>query len=175
MRRFAAIVLLVVCPAAAGAQSSTTRAATDQPQLPVSLDHIREGVLRDKKLNIPFLDPDTPVFRTYVEGEHLKLEDYWKMNDTAVGSYVRGPYASNFHQEFMMMVTPRDAMSASTSPFGYFGNPVYPIGIPAQLFGSIAGSIKDAFRERERARIRQQIQDELKQIEANRATSVPER
>ena len=60
------------------------------------------------------------------------------------------------------MTTPKQHIAAS--PFGLFGNPVYPIGPPVL---AISSALKKGFSNMERGRIRRQIQEELKQIEAN--------
>ena len=165
-----ACTLLVLSAGPCAAQTPTTpapaQASPPQPdasELPVSLDRIREGVLREQKLNIPFLSPDTPVFRTHVE-EGFKLGDYWKiLPDTAVGKNVRPPFASTWHNEFMNMTTPKQQVAASA--FGIFGNPAMPVGAPML---EINNAIKAAWRNYQLERLRKQIQDELAQIEENR-------
>jgi hypothetical protein len=167
------VSLLVWCtllaPCAAQTQTQTPAPPPAQPdlsQVPLSLDRIREGVQREQKLNIPFLNPDTPVFHVHVEENGLKLGDYWKVGpDTAVSRDVRSPYASNWHHEFLSMVTPTQRMGVGTSPFGIFGNPVYPVGVPVL---PISSAIKSAWRNYQLDRIRKQIADELKEIEENR-------
>jgi hypothetical protein len=144
-------------------QSTPAAEGEDGSKLPVSLDRIRQGVQRDPKLKIDFLDPDIPLFRISVQEKPLALEDYWKIGpDTAVSRDVRPSFASTWHHEFLSMSTPKQHIAAS--PFGIFGNPVHPIGPPVL---EITSAIKQAFRNAERGRIRRQIQEELKAIEAN--------
>lgn len=151
-------------PASTSTQQPQQPQQPDLSQVPLSLNRIREGVLREQKLNIPFLAPDTPVFRVHVEEEGLKLSDYWKvMPDTAVSRDVRPYFASTWHHEFMSMVTPKQQIAAS--PFGLFGNPVYPVGAPVL---AINNAIKSAWRNYQLERVRKQIADELKQLEENR-------
>src|SRR5688572_24771920 len=72
-------------PSAQQASPSATSAGEDGSKLPVSLDRIREGLQREPVLQIHFLDPAIPLFRTSVHEKGLKLEDYWKIGpDTAV-------------------------------------------------------------------------------------------
>jgi hypothetical protein len=172
-RGVASLIVLSLLAAPCAGQTQTPAQQPEQPdlsQVPISLDRIREGVLHEQTLNIPFLSPDTPVFRVHVEEKGLKLEDYWKTRpDTAVGRDVRPPFASTWHNEFMRMVTPKDQVAASA--FGLFGNPAYPIGAPAL---AINDAIKKAWRNYQLERIRKQIQDELQQIEENRKRQ-PER
>jgi hypothetical protein len=137
----------------------------DGSKLPVSLDRIREGVQREPKLKIDFLDPNIPLFRISVHEKGLKLEDYWKIGpDTAVSRDVRPSFASTWHHEFLSMTTPKQQIAASA--FGIFGNPVHPIGPPV---GEITKALKKVFSNAERGRIRRQIQEELKTIEANKS------
>jgi hypothetical protein len=132
-------------------------------KLPVSLDRIREGIQRDPKLKIDFLDPNVPLFRISVHENTIKLQDYWKVGpDTAVSRLVRPSHASRFHHDFLMMVTPKDYLA--TVPMQ--GNPVHPVGPPIL---DIAKGIKKILSNRERGQIRRQIQEELKAIEANQA------
>src|SRR5262245_33751528 len=84
-----ALMCMVAIPSAVHAQSPTSptqpaaspSAATDSEDgsnLPVSLDRIREGLQRQPKLRIDFLDPTIPLFRTSVHHKGLELSDYWK-------------------------------------------------------------------------------------------------
>jgi hypothetical protein len=158
-------------PPAVHAQSTQPVSQTAQPssegedgsKLPVSLERIREGIQREPKLKIDFLDPTIPLFRVSVHEKGIKLEDYWKIGpDTAVSRDVRPYYASTWHNEFLSMTTPKQQIAASA--FGLFGNPLYPIGPP--VF-AITSALKSAFSNMERGRIRRQIQEELKALEAN--------
>lgn len=143
----------------------STSGGDEGSKLPVSLDRIREGIQREPRLKLDFLDPSIPLFRISVEEKPLKLEDYWKvMPDTAVSRDVRPSFASTWHHEFQSMTTPKQHIAAS--PFGIFGNPVHPVGPPVL---EITKGIKQALSNAQRGRIRRQIQEELKQIEANQA------
>jgi hypothetical protein len=147
------------------ASPATPPAGEDGSNLPVSLDRIREGVRRQPKLKIDFLDPNIPLFRISVQEKGLKLDDYWKIGpDTAVSRDVRPSFASTWHHEFLSMTTPKQQIAAS--PFGIFGNPVHPVGPPV---GEITKALKKVFSNAERGRIRRQIQEELKMIEANQS------
>lgn len=158
---------LLAIPIAVHAQSTQPQ---DGSKLPVSLDRIREGVQREPKLKIDFLDPNIPLFRISVHEKGLKLEDYWKIGpDTAVSRDVRPSFASTWHHEFLSMTTPKQHIAAS--PFGIFGNPVHPVGLPV---GEITTALKKAFSNAERGRIRRQIQEELKTIEANKSQQAPQ-
>jgi hypothetical protein len=154
--------------AQAQTESQTQPAATageDGSKLPVSLDRIRDGIQREPKLKIDFLDPTIPLFRVSVHENGIKLSDYWKIGpDTAVSRDVRTFHASQWHHDFLSMTTPKQHIAAS--PFGLFGNPMFPVGPPALAIGS---ALKKAFSNMERGRIRRQIQEELKIIEANKA------
>jgi hypothetical protein len=168
-----ALMCVVAIPSAVHAQSPTSPTAQpattdseDGSKLPVSLDRIREGLQRQPKLRIDFLDPSIPLFRTSVHHKGLQLSDYWKFGpDTAVSKSIGAPFASTWHHEFISMTTPDQAIAAS--PFGLFGNPVHPIGPPV---GEITSALKSAFSNMQRGRIRRQIQAELKEIEANKAS-----
>lgn len=150
--------MLLALSAGPGAAQTQAMPQPDLSNVPLSLDRIREGVLREQKLNIPFLNPDTPVFRMRVE-EGFKLDDYWKgPRETAVSPKVRLPIASTWHNEFLRMTSPN-------------GQPNYPIG-PNLL--EIGSAIKKAWRNYQLEQIRKQIEDELKQIEENRRRQ-PER
>jgi hypothetical protein len=146
-------------------QTSPTAAAEgeDGSKLPVSLDRIREGIQRDPKLKLDFLDPNIPLFRIHVQEIAIKLSDYWKVGpDTAVSRDVRPSHASRWHHEFLSMVTPKDYLA--TAPL--IANPIHPVGIPVL---PVAGAIKQYLSNRERGRIRRQIQEELKTIDANKS------
>jgi hypothetical protein len=141
----------------------------DGSKLPVSLDRIREGIQREPKLKLDFLDPTIPLFRISVNEDPIKLEDYWKIGpDTAVSRDVRPYHASAWHNEFLNMTTPKQHIAAS--PFGIMGNPALPIGAPVL---AISSALKKALSNMERGRIRRQIQEELKAIEANKAQPAP--
>ena len=151
--------------AAAQQQTSSPPASAgdDGSKLPVSLERIRQGIQRDPKLKIDFLDPSIPLFRISVQEKALKLEDYWKIGpETAVSRDVRPSFASTWHHEYMSMVTPKQQIAAS--PFGIFGNPIHPVGPPILEIGK---ALKQVFSNAERGRIRRQIQEELKALEAN--------
>ena len=151
-------------PAAAAASASAPQ-GEDGSKLPVSLDRIREGIQRNPQLKLDFLDPTIPLFRVSVHENGLKLEDYWKIGpDTAVSRDVRPPFASTLHNEFLRMTTPMQQVAAS--PFGIFGNPMYPVGPPVL---AITSALKKGFSNMERGRIRRQIQEELKELDANNA------
>lgn len=162
MRTVVIGVALLAVPGLAPAQtatksSSTTRAssAQDPPseQVNVSLDRIREGVMRDSHITLP--DFGVPTFRIEVSQETIKLPgEYDKQN--AVGD-VRGQYFSNAHQEFLDMSSPT-------------GRPVVaPGGIPVL---ALVSALKKGFRDREAARIRSQIRDELEQIDPEAARTI---
>jgi hypothetical protein len=169
-----ALMCVLVIPPAVHAEApqqpttvSTPAASADEDgsKLPVSLDRIREGIQRNPQLKIDFLDPTIPLFRVSVHENGLKLEDYWKIGpDTAVSRDVRPSFASTWHHEFLSMTTPKQQIAAS--PFGLFGNPVHPIGPPVL---AITSALKKGFSNMERGRIRRQIQQELKELEANNA------
>jgi hypothetical protein len=151
--------------------SPATSAASDSEdssKLPVSLDRIRDGLQRDPKLKIEFLDPTIPLFRTSVQEKGLELSDYWKIGpDTAVSRMVRPSFASRWHHDFLSMTTPKQHIAAS--PFGIFGNPVHPVGLPT---AEISQAIKGMITNVQRARIRRQIQAELKAIDTIKAQQV---
>jgi hypothetical protein len=169
-----AFMCVLAIPPAVHAQSTQPAAQAasegeDGSKLPVSLDRIREGIQREPKLKIDFLDPNIPLFRISVNEKPLKLEDYWKIGpDTAVSRDVRPYHASAWHNEFLNMTTPKQHIAAS--PFGIFGNPMFPVGPP--VF-AISSALKKGFSNMERGRIRRQIQEELKQIEANQSQQNP--
>jgi hypothetical protein len=119
--------------------------------LPVSLDRIREGVMRDSRITLP--DFGVPTFRISVEQQTIKIPGQFDKTN-AVGDYVRGQYFSNAHQEFLDMSSPS-------------GRPVVtPGGIPVL---GLVSALKRGFRDREAARIRAQIRDELSQIDPSLA------
>jgi hypothetical protein len=152
-------------PRAPGQQTSPPPATEgdDGAKLPVSLDRIREGIQREPKLKIDFLDPNIPLFRIHVQENAIKLEDYWKVGpDTAVSRLVRPSHASRWHHDFLTMTTPKDYLA--TVPMA--GNPVHPVGPPIL---AISKALKTVMSNVERGRIRRQIQEELKAIEANQA------
>jgi hypothetical protein len=151
----------VTQPASKPAQAAAE--GDDGAKLPVSLDRIREGIQRDPKLKIDFLNPNIPLFRTSVHENGIELSDYWKVGpDTAVSRLVRPSHASRWHHDFLGMTTPTNYLA--TVPMG--GNPIHPVGPPIL---DIAKGIKKIMSNAERGRIRRQIQEELKMIEANQA------
>jgi hypothetical protein len=147
-------------------ESAKPNPALDPPdisRIPLSLDRIRREVEREPRLRIDFTASGVPLYRISVQERVLKLEDYWKVRpDTAVSRDIRASYASNWHHEFLSMVTPKQQIAAS--PFGIFGNPVHPVGVPGLTIGNAIGR---AWQSYELEQIRRQIQDELKQIEEN--------
>lgn len=171
----AAFKCVLAIPSAVHAQSTQPAPSTQSPappastesengsKLPVSLERIREGIQREPKLKLDFLDPDIPLFRVHVQENAIELEDYWKVGpETAVSRLVRPSHASRWHHEFLSMVTPKDYLA--TVPLQ--GNPVHPVGPPIL---EISKALKKVFSSAERGRIRRQIQEELKEIEANKS------
>ena len=157
-------------PAAQQPAAQPASSSEGDTKLPVSLDRIREGLQHESKLRMDFLDPSIPLFRVAVQEKGLKLSDYWKVApDTAVSRDVRPPFASTWHNEFLRMTTPQQQIGASA--FGIFGNPQYPVGPPVL---AITSALKKGVSNMERSRIRAQIQEELKEIDANNARQTPE-
>lgn len=161
---FALLALGNVTPAQAqsqtsGQQSSTASSSKSQPsQQPspteassVSLDRIREGVMRKSHIELP--DFGVPTFRVEVSQDMIKMQDEWRKKN-AVGDYVRGPYFSNYHQDFLT-----SASVTGRPPVSAFGLPI----------DQLIGGLKKGFRDREAARVRAQVQAELDQIDPNRS------
>lgn len=157
---------LLAGPALAFAQPTTKSSSSSQPRaasgqeasaeaLPVSLDRIREGVMRDSRITLP--DFGVPTFRIEVQQETIKLPgQYDKRN--AVGN-TPGYYFSNAHQEFLNMSSPS-------------GTPVQPQAAGGIPVFALVSALKKGFREREAARIRSQIRDELEQIDPEAARTL---
>jgi hypothetical protein len=143
--------------AQAPAQPQLTQADVDQ--LPVSLDRIREQLAREPAFSLNLLRAlDIPVFRIEQRSDLVFRPDpnYWK--DDEVGSYVR-PMVNSWHYDFMKMANPN-------APIGYSpgsGTDVLP------AIASVFTGIRHAAQERQRTQVRQQIREELRQINEERA------
>lgn len=148
---------LALCQAQTAQPSSSSKtkassASASSDASPASLERIREGVMRSERITLP--DFGVPTFHVEVAQDTIKLQDQWRKTN-AVGDYVRSPYFSNYHQDFLT------ASSVTGRPPVANG-----FGIPV---GALISGLKKGFRDREASRIRAQIQQELDEIDPTRA------
>jgi hypothetical protein len=137
----------------AAASTSQSRGASPSSDASAgSLERIREGVMRSERITLP--DFGVPTFQIEVAQDTIKMQDQWRKTN-AVGDYVRSPYFSNYHQDFLT------ASSVTGRPPVANG-----FGIPV---GALISGLKKGFRDREASRIRAQIQQELDEIDPTRS------
>jgi hypothetical protein len=139
-------------PSSPSKASSSTSSTSSSDASPATLERIREGVMRSERITLP--DFGVPTFRVEVAQDTIKMQDEWRKTN-AVGDYVRSPYFSNYHQDFLT------ASSVTGRPPVANG-----FGIPV---GALLSGLKKGFRDREASRIRAQIQQELDEIDPARA------
>jgi hypothetical protein len=91
------------------------------------------------------------TFRVTVTQKPFNIWDYWGPPDTHVSSDVRTWYFSNWHAEYLRMVTPEAGRRAALYPTGMV--PVMP------AIGAVVDAIKGAVR----ARAERQAKEEVRQ------------
>jgi len=151
-------------PATEGAGRDSRPGGSD---LGVSLDRIRRGLER-KPTGI--LDPDRPTFQVYIEGRLPTFSEFYANEDFSGGP---AGWVPRGHQEFLDMVTPREAQ-----PFGAFtGTDLLLVGaqslasglVANALFNTLPRAIRDARRSREEAEARREVQQVLEELARRQA------
>ena len=148
------------------AQANTPVKAED---LPVSIDRIQRALSAPKPLEFK---EQHPVFRLEIFGKKPTLEDilgekFW------IGP---SPYGGMTHQEFLSMVTPKEAQPYAGFTGGYL---LAQVGLTLAEQWALKEAIRkfrDAKEERERAAARKEVMDALAALEkARREAGLPEK
>ena len=143
---FAAVVaLLLQAPAPA-----------PPPQLPVSLDRVRQGLSRPSRFEVPPRNPFTLVFRLNVEAWEPFDETIWAK--ATEDGWVRA-FAPQAHIDFLQEVTPEEFRSST----------VYPCCNMMPVVQAVGGFVQNRVREIKQSRARREV------AEAMRAAGIPRR
>lgn len=156
-------------PAPPAAQAQTPAPAPDKNEqsalkpedLPVSIDRIQRALAAPKPIE---LKEQHPVFRLEVFGKKPTLEDllgekFW------IGPT---PYGGMTHQEFLAMVTPKEAQPYAGFTGGYL---VAQVGLTLAEQWALKQAmrkLRDAKEEREREAARKEVMDALAALEKAR-------
>ena len=92
--------------------------ASPAPELPVSLDRIREGLARPRSFELPPTRSwNRPLFRVKIEEERPRLEFTTKTWEETgiVPPWVR-PHRPTYHYEFLSLVTPEEVRGPTLHP-----------------------------------------------------------
>jgi hypothetical protein len=138
-------------PAPAEGAASTELA----PALPVDADRIRRALARPATL-LPAastIEVEGTQFRVTVNQKAFNIWEFWGPRETAVSSNVRSWYFSNWHAEYLRMVTPEAGRRAALYPGGMV--PAMP-GIQA-----ITQAIGNALNARATRKAKEEVQQAL--------------
>jgi hypothetical protein len=147
--------------------SKPERPQREPDDLGVSLDRIRRGLERQPS---GILDPSRPTFQVYIEGRLPTFSEFYANEDFSGGP---AGWVPRGHQEFLDMVTPREAQ-----PFGAFtGTDLLLVGaqslasgvVANALFNTIPRAIREARRSREEAEARREVQEVLAELARRKA------
>ena len=113
----------------------------------ISLDRVREGLLRPSRLEVPPPpSTDRPLFRIQVEERSPLVGDAW--HDTSVvPSWIR-PSAPPVHFEFLMSGTPEEFRSST----------VYPCCDILPLINAIRKTVSQGLRAAKQQRAKQEVE-----------------
>jgi hypothetical protein len=96
---------------------------------------------------------DATTYRVTVTQKPFNIWSYWGPPETAVSSDVRTWYFSNWHQEYLRMVTPDAGRRAALYPTGMV--PIMP------AIQAVVSAIKDAARARAERKAKEEVQQAL--------------
>jgi hypothetical protein len=161
------VALTLYGPAASGSaaaqsqtssqQTSSQQAASESPSDPSrvkkALEQPSSGLLESAKKRTERLEDAT--FRVNVTEKALDIWDFWGEQPSPVPPYVRSWYFSNWHEEYLRMVTPEYARRAALYPAGMLSIPVVP---------TLVNAVKSALRVRAERRAKEEVEDALEQF-----------
>jgi hypothetical protein len=143
-------------PSAPAATSSEPAQGPDQsPALPSDPDRIRRALARPATL-LPAattLEVDGTTFRVSVTQKPFNIWSYWGPPDTHVSSNVRTWYFSNWHAEYLRMVTPEAGRRAALYPTGMV--PIMP------AVSAITQAIEEALNRRAKRKAKEEVERAL--------------
>ena len=88
--------------------------AVPQPDLPVSLDRVRQGLARPSRFAVPPARPWQRLFRTKVEALWQPEGNAW--DDTSLVPLWVQPSMPAFHMDFLQTVTPEQVRAPAIYP-----------------------------------------------------------
>jgi hypothetical protein len=153
-------------PASAAPAQSTPAATPSEPaapaepapSLPSDPERIRRALARPATL-LPAattLEVDGTTFRVTVTQKPFDIWKYWGPKETAVSSNVHTWYFSNWHAEYLRMVTPEAGRRAALYPTATI--PLMP-GITA-----LAKVIENAFEARAKRKAKEEVREALEEF-----------
>jgi hypothetical protein len=143
------------------APSSEAVAASGEktPTLPSDPERIRRALARPATL-LPAattsLEVDGTTFRVRVNQKPFNIWSYWGPKDTAVASNVRTWHFSNWHHEYLRMVTPEAGRRAALYPGGMV--PVMP------AITALTQAIENALERRAKRKAKEEVREALEQF-----------
>jgi hypothetical protein len=144
-------------PAIASPSPSEPAAPAEKPpSLPVDTERIRRALARPATL-LPAatsLEVDGTMFRVTVNQKPFNVWSYWGPKDTAVASNVRTWYFSNWHAEYLRMVTPEAGRRAA----------LYPTAMAPIPVGQLLNAIENYFDRRAKRKAKEEVREALEQF-----------
>lgn len=147
----------------AGAARTDNTSEVDVERLPVSVERIRQALEAAPESHLKL--PERPTFSVKVEGRAPRIDDF-----IDIGELVRGPSQPTtlFHQEFLAMVTPPEAL-----PYGSFSPGQLAVVAPQAFatglaFSTVPSLIREAVRRRREEQARREVQEVLAELERRR-------
>jgi hypothetical protein len=145
-------------PTQAPSAESSPATEADATRLPSDPDRIRRGLERPSLL-LPAttkVEVEGTTYRVTVTQKPFDIWKYWGPKETAVSSNVRTSYFSNWHHEYLRMVTPDAGRRAALFPGGMV--PLMP-GLTA-----LTNAIEEALRKRAQRKAKEEVQQALEEF-----------
>jgi hypothetical protein len=149
-------------PPAPGTSAAASADTATQPEpatsLPSDPERIRRALARPATLlpAVTTLEVDGTTFRVSVTQKPFDIWKYWGPKDTAVSSNVRTWYFSNWHAEYLRMVTPEAGRRAALYPTATV--PMMP------AITALAKVIENALEARAKRKAKEEVQKALEEF-----------
>jgi hypothetical protein len=134
-------------PSGGTESSPTVPSVVDVERVRERLEHPSTGLVESTKT----MKLDDSTYQVTVTERAFDVWSYWGEKENEVGSNVRSWYFSNWHHEFLRMVTPEYGRRAA----------LYPMGVPA---GPIVGAVREWARERARRKAQEEVMKALEEF-----------
>jgi hypothetical protein len=134
-------------------QAESTQRPSDLDRVKRALELPSSGILESVKKKTERVDDTT--FRVQVIEKSLDIWDFWGAIPSPVAPYVGSWYFSNWHHEFLRMVTPDYARRAALFPQGMVSVSVLP---------DLANAVKNALRVRAERAAKKEVEEALEEF-----------
>ena len=133
-------------------------AAETATPLPVDVERIRRALARPALLMpaVSTIEVDGTTFRVNVSQKPINIWSFWGPRETHVSSNVRTWYFSNWHAEYLRMVTPEAGRRAALYPTGMV--PVMP------AISALTQAIEDALNRRAQRKAKEEVAKALEEF-----------